>query len=83
MLSRLDINQFTFYGDILVLVNGGWGEWINGSCSEPCGGGLLNSTRSCDSPVPLCGGDNCFGIDFEELSCNEEPCQSKRNYTSA
>ena len=46
----------------------------------PCGGGVLNTTRSCDSPAPSCGGDNCTGIDFEQLSCNEEPCQSEHTY---
>ena len=75
MLSRLDVQCMQASLPIMevcvcVSVHGGWGEWITGNCSEPCGGGVLNITRSCDNPVPSCGGKFCDGMDFEELICN-------------
>lgn len=63
-----------------MLVDGGWGEWTSENCSEPCGGGVLNSTRSCDNPVPSCGGSYCDGEEFEELTCNVEPCEGMQVY---
>ena len=64
------------FESVSILVDGGWGNWSSGSCSKPCGGGVLNTSRSCDNPVPSCGGRYCDGIEFEELSCNEELCES-------
>ena len=68
--------QLTFY-QVYILVHGGWSEWTSGNCSEPCGGGVLNTSRVCNNPVPSCGGNFCDGANFEELLCNAEPCESK------
>ncbi|XP_065911543.1 scavenger receptor cysteine-rich domain superfamily protein-like [Dysidea avara] len=59
-------------------VDGGWGEWTNGTCSEPCDGGVLNMTRLCNNPAPSCGGSPCDGVlvQVEEVDCNEEPCNA-------
>jgi len=59
-------------------VNGGWGEWPEWeSCSVSCGGGEQSRFRSCDSPAPEYGGDDCTidGSESSEIqSCNENPC---------
>lgn len=39
--------------------NGGWGEW--GACSATSCGAAGTQTRTCNNPVPGCGGSECSG----------------------
>jgi hypothetical protein len=55
-------------------VNGEWSEWDCGGCSEACGGGVINCTRTCNNPSPSCGGAECAGQSTKQESCNTEPC---------
>jgi hypothetical protein len=63
-------------------VDGGWASWSNwknvGECSAACGGGYQEQkrTRSCTSPAPANGGDNCSGHKKQERNvvCNVKAC---------
>merc|ERR1719450_1427976 len=56
-------------------IDGQWGEWGPWShCSESCGGGNMNSSRSCDSPPPSSGGATCPGSSSRVKQCNIQPC---------
>ena len=64
-----------------VSVDGGYGAWKNvGSCSQTCGEGLQEQTRSCDNPKPQHGGYQCQGDSSQQISCNMGPCPSKTNH---
>ena len=60
-----------------IIVHGGYGEWSNSPCSRTCGGGEMTRTRSCNSPAPQYGGENCVGISEEVTPCNPDHCPSK------
>ncbi|XP_035663694.1 coadhesin-like [Branchiostoma floridae] len=51
-------------------VDGGWSPWTPWSnCSETCGNGVRNRTRSCDNPPPQHGGANCTGDANQSETC--------------
>ncbi|XP_072027188.1 A disintegrin and metalloproteinase with thrombospondin motifs 9-like isoform X2 [Amphiura filiformis] len=57
------------------VVDGGWGAWGSyGDCSRTCGGGIRQSSRKCDSPLPLNGGQYCIGVRTRFRSCNIRSC---------
>merc|ERR1719317_546579 len=57
------------------IVNGGWGSWGSWSaCSRTCGSGTQSRTRSCDSPAPANGGDQCPGTNITTTTCNTQCC---------
>ena len=40
----------------------------------------MTRTRSCDSPAPANGGDDCEdGDESQSESCNSNPCKGTRN----
>jgi len=56
-------------------VDGAWGAWTAwGTCSTTCGDGTHSRTKSCDSPAPAYGGQNCSGQGTESRRCNLKPC---------
>ena len=56
-------------------MDGSWGQWSNfGECSVSCGGGSMNRTRICDSPLPMHGGLSCSGNESEIAICNTQHC---------
>jgi len=56
-------------------VDGGWGNWtVWGSCSKTCGDGTQTRSKSCDSPAPAYGGNNCSGQGTESRRCNVKAC---------
>ncbi len=56
-------------------VDGGWSDWVNGTCTETCGDGLLDQIRACDNPSPANGGQNCVGdVNQAILPCNDGTC---------
>ncbi|CAD7092139.1 unnamed protein product [Hermetia illucens] len=56
-------------------INGGWGKWSPFSqCSRTCGGGIQESQRECNNPVPANGGKYCVGIRRRYQSCNVQDC---------
>jgi len=59
---------------LLCIVDGGWSNWSVGECSASCDGGNKTKTRSCNNPMPSCGGSDCVGEAVETEECNEIPC---------
>ncbi|XP_017053431.1 A disintegrin and metalloproteinase with thrombospondin motifs 9 isoform X2 [Drosophila ficusphila] len=56
-------------------VNGGWGPWTPFTpCSLTCGGGVQESRRECNLPVPEHGGKYCSGSRKKYRSCNTHAC---------
>lgn len=56
-------------------INGGWGPWSAWSvCSLSCGGGVQQSQRECNSPLPKHGGKYCTGTRKKYRSCNTQNC---------
>lgn len=72
------IVRFFIYFFILLVVDGGWGNWENWSvCIVICGGGVRFRLRQCDNLVLLCGGVDCIGFVQEVGDCNVEECIGK------
>ncbi|CAF4459890.1 unnamed protein product, partial [Rotaria sp. Silwood2] len=69
-------------------INGEWGAWKPwSSCTATCGKNATKyTTRVCDSPAPLYGGNGCTGVAFNVTTCTElsdcPSCQSNQVYTS-
>ena len=65
---------------IVDLVNCEWNDWIIGDCSQSCGGGTRNLTRTINQTA-LYGGDECPDKDVTSIeeSCNVEECPGDRN----
>ncbi|XP_019636987.1 PREDICTED: SCO-spondin-like [Branchiostoma belcheri] len=62
-------------------IDGGWSDWVDGTCSVSCGHGLMTQTRTCNNPEPAHGGDECTradgntGLTEEKIVyCNEGVC---------
>ncbi|KAG8593270.1 hypothetical protein GDO81_000775 [Engystomops pustulosus] len=55
--------------------DGNWGAWTKfGSCSRTCGIGVRFRTRQCNNPMPVNGGQDCPGLNYEYQLCNTEEC---------
>ncbi|KAH8409692.1 hypothetical protein KR222_001825, partial [Zaprionus bogoriensis] len=62
-------------GGSLQMVHGGWGSWSAFTpCSLTCGGGVQQSRRECNNPLPENGGKYCVGSRKKYRSCNTQPC---------
>ena len=59
------------------VVHGEWSSWTKGECSKSCGGGIVRFNRTCNNPMPSCGGLSCRGINVHEEACNEHCCRGK------
>ena len=60
------------------VVDAGWSEWSAWSeckCDAISGNGEMINNRSCDNPVPSCGGKYCEGIDSTNVDCSEKCCK--------
>ena len=59
-------------------MDGGFSEWSRyGECSEECGGGKKESTRTCTNPIPAHGGRGCVGELIRTEECNTHECPGK------
>ncbi|KAI8502229.1 hypothetical protein Bbelb_198170 [Branchiostoma belcheri] len=63
------------------IVDGGWSDWVDGTCSVSCGHGLMTQTRTCNNPEPAHGGEECTRADGTSgltderaVYCNEGVC---------
>ncbi|XP_055377967.1 A disintegrin and metalloproteinase with thrombospondin motifs 9-like isoform X3 [Condylostylus longicornis] len=55
--------------------DGGWSSWSEWSeCSRSCGGGVQESHRECNNPIPKNGGKYCIGSKRQYRSCNTMEC---------
>ncbi|XP_038044114.1 semaphorin-5A-like isoform X2 [Patiria miniata] len=56
-------------------VDGGWSCWSEWSdCSESCGEGLHQRTRTCTNPIPAHGGRECEGPETVTEMCSVSEC---------
>ncbi|XP_022801334.1 mucin-like protein [Stylophora pistillata] len=63
-------------------VDGNFSEWENWStCSSTCGRGVQIRYRSCTSPPPSNGGQDCTGARMETRECNLTLCVVDGNFT--
>ncbi|XP_046560771.1 A disintegrin and metalloproteinase with thrombospondin motifs adt-1-like, partial [Haliotis rubra] len=54
-------------------IDGVYGEWSSwGACSDTCGGGTQDRTRSCTAPKY--GGVDCLGPAVDTMACNTNHC---------
>jgi hypothetical protein len=59
-----------------VPIDGGWTNWVCGACDADCGGGLQACTRTCNNPLPSCGGQVCSGGGSKNEACNLQQCEN-------
>ena len=61
----------------IIVVDGGYTEWSQWSlCENPCGGSVVNRSRTCANPTPTADGRTCSGDAFQsKLECIS-PCPS-------
>ncbi|XP_053571495.1 SCO-spondin-like [Bombina bombina] len=56
-------------------VHGSWSKWSPWSwCDRTCGGGKSVRSRTCTSPPPKNGGNDCPGEKYHVRICNPKPC---------
>ena len=68
-----------FFIMFIIDVDGKYSPWSDYSnCSNPCGIGIRNRTRKCDSPAPKNYGKKCLGVDTEIQSCNGSMCPGRK-----
>ena len=61
------------------VVDGGWTDWSDWSdCTEACGGGEQEQTRTCTNPPPAGAGATCDGLDKQTQPCNTDECEGKQ-----
>ena len=59
-------------------IDGGLTEWSPfTSCSKSCGKGSQERTRTCTSPPPQHGGDDCVGEDDQIRECKVKECPGR------
>ncbi|XP_052087591.1 thrombospondin-1-like [Mytilus californianus] len=69
--STIDINSFNVSK---CPIDSGWSSWVNSTCSVTCGNGILSRIRTCDSPLPSAGGNDCEGSSEESIKCSLNDC---------
>lgn len=63
-------------------VDGTWGPWSYfGDCSNPCGSGNWNRTRTCSNPAPQYGGVACTGDTIDIQTCTG-PCAGRQDVST-
>ena len=73
--SKLIIFLFCRYNT----VHGGWSSWSGWtSCTQSCGSGSQERSRTCTSPPPRYGGNYCLGNPREKQLCNKQSCPGKK-----
>merc|ERR1712018_309187 len=50
-----------------------WGDWIRGTCSQTCGGGIREDLRFLKTRAAF-GGDECEGSPIRQETCNMQNC---------
>ena len=64
-------------------MDGVWSDWVNSTCTALCGGGTFTIRKTCDSPAPANGGNDCIGdvdsdgVEEQTINCNTHNCPSK------
>jgi hypothetical protein len=55
-------------------IDGGWSDWITGSCNTKCGSGKKTLSRTCTNPSPEYDGKKCIGDDKKTQDCKLKDC---------
>ena len=64
-------------------VHGGWSSWSGWTaCTQSCGAGSQERSRTCTNPSPRHGGNSCLGNPGEKQPCNEQSCPGKKRIFS-
>ena len=58
---------------ITFIVHCEWNAWVQGECSQTCGGGVRTNTRT-ENVEAKHGGEECSGPSSLEESCNTQEC---------
>ncbi|CAG2194247.1 unnamed protein product [Mytilus edulis] len=74
--SQLSYNACRYMVILTLLsVHGQWGQWQEWNfCNTTCGNGFQNRSRECNSPYPMFGGSECFGLNFDIQVCSQDTC---------
>ena len=60
-------------------MHGGWSKWSGWtSCSQTCGTGSQERSRSCTNPEPKYGGRLCTGVKNNKRICRRQRCPGKK-----
>lgn len=60
-----------------LIVDGGWSDWENSTCSVSCGRGRVQRIRTCTNPPPSHGGNTCQGQASDYFMCQLPKCPGK------
>ncbi|KAJ7389347.1 hypothetical protein OS493_032204 [Desmophyllum pertusum] len=64
-------------------VHGGWSRWRGWTnCSQSCGTGSQERSRTCTNPLPRYGGNSCRGAALDKQTCNKQPCPVDGGWSS-
>ena len=55
-----------------------WDDWIEGTCSVTCGGGIQTNTRTVLTEGQNGGGVNCTGASTVTVGCNTFECPGNK-----
>ena len=58
-----------------------WNDWIHGTCSKSCEGGVRTNTRGVKTAESH-GGNKCDGVASMVESCNPQKCPGYKNSLS-
>ena len=59
-------------------MDGGWSAFTSwGTCSNTCGDGVQERSRTCTNPAPALGGSACVGESQESKLCKLKECPGK------
>lgn len=65
-ILNYDVKRMTHNGTLKLYsaIDGNWGLWSYGKCSDKCGTGIGRRERTCDSPAPRRAGKECLKKDW-------------------
>ncbi|XP_057304909.1 hemicentin-1-like isoform X3 [Hydractinia symbiolongicarpus] len=58
----------------LCKVDGQWGPWLSGQCSQTCGTGRMTRSRYCNNPTPRNCRSDCTGTHTTIVDCYLRSC---------
>ena len=58
-----------------------WSNWTE--CSATCGGAIQTRNRTCNNPMPMYGGRDCYGDKEERRICAQSFCLGKFSFNDS
>ncbi|XP_057304907.1 hemicentin-1-like isoform X1 [Hydractinia symbiolongicarpus] len=62
----------------LCKVDGQWGPWLSGQCSQTCGTGRMTRSRYCNNPTPRNCRSDCTGTHTTIVDCYLRSCPDEK-----